>query len=273
MSRGAIITLTTDFGLVDPYVGAMKGVILSINPEATLVDVSHGVAPQQLLQALFITQAAWPFFPADAVHVAVVDPGVGTARHAIVLVTPQGRFLGPDNGVLSAALPDQARPREAAAPIALPADHRAFAITNGRYLREPVSATFHGRDVFAAAAAHLTLGVPPQELGVLLETILAFPPLRARLCPDGTIEGRVVHIDRFGNVVTDVRAEDLPSGEFAVELAGERIVGPVRTYAEAQGLTTLVGSAGYLEVAKPGGSAGAALGIEIGDTVLVRSKR
>ncbi|OGO50766.1 MAG: hypothetical protein A2148_03475 [Chloroflexi bacterium RBG_16_68_14] len=278
MGEGAanpVITLTTDFGLADPYVAAMKGVILALNPRAVIVDVSHEVRPQRLLQAAFITQSAWPFFPGDAVHVAVVDPGVGTERRALALVTPRGRFLGPDNGVLSAALPDEARPPpdQGLALVPLPAGYRAFAITNRRLLREPVSATFHGRDVFAPAAAHLSLGLRPEELGEPVEAMLTFPPLRARRDPDGVLRAQVVHIDRFGNVVTDVRAEDLPEGPFTVELAGQLVPGPVRTYAEATGLAALVGSSGYLEVALPNGSAGEALGVDIGDAVVVRAGR
>ena len=270
-----IVTLTTDFGLADPYVGVMKGVILGINPGAAIVDISHEVRPQRLLQAVFITQAAWPFFPQGTVHVVVVDPGVGTGRRAVALGTSAGCFLGPDNGVLSAALPDGVRPpfEQGLASVTLPAGCRAFAITNRRYLREPVSATFHGRDVFAPAAAHLSLGVPPEELGEGLETLLAFPPLRAHRCADGSLQAQVVHIDRFGNVVTDARAEDLPEGSFVVELAGRRVVGPVRTYAEAAGLTALVGSSGYLEVALPNGSAAATLGVDIGEGVVVRPER
>ncbi len=274
-SRGAanaIVTLTTDFGLADPYVATMKGVVLSLNPQAKIVDVSHEVRAQRLLPAVFVTQAAWPFFPPDTIHVVVVDPGVGTEQRAVALVTPHGRFLGPDNGVLSAALPEEARPPadRGLAPVPLPAGYRAFAITNRRYLREPVSATFHGRDVFAPAAAHLSLGVAAEALGEPLEALLAFPPLRARRCPDGTLQAQVVHIDRFGNVVTDARAEDLPEGALTVELAGQLVPGPVRTYAEAAGLTALVGSSGYLEVALPNASAAAALPVEIGEAALVR---
>ena len=270
-----IITLTTDFGLADPYVAAMKGVILGLNPRAVIVDISHEVRPQRLLQAVFLTQSAYPFFPTGASHIVVVDPGVGANRRALVIETPQGCYLGPDNGVLSAALPDEARPPadESPVPIALPAGCRAFAITNRRYLRDPVSATFHGRDIFAPAAAHLSLGVPPEELGEPVETLFAFPPLRARRCPDGSLQAQVVHIDRFGNVVTDVRAGDLPQGAFTVELAGQQVPGPVRTYAQATGLAAIVGSSAYLEVALPNGNAATALGTDIGDAVLVRPGR
>ena len=287
-----IITLTTDFGLADSYVAEMKGVILGINAQATIVDVSHAVRPQRILQAVFMTQVAWRSFPTGAIHVAIVDPGVGTDRRAIALVTPRGHFVGPDNGVLSAALPDDARPQSPGDPtsvalpddarpqspggptsVAVPAGCRAFTITNPRLLREPLSATFHGRDVFAPAAAHLSLGMPAETLGEPVDALLAFPPIRARRRADGALQAEVVHIDRFGNVVTDARAEDLPEGAFTVELAGQRVPGPVRTYADATGPAALVTSSGYLAVILPNGSAAETLGVEIGDGALLRPGR
>ncbi len=268
----AIISLTTDFGLSDAYVAAMKGVVLGISPRANIVDISHDVRPQQVLQAVFLTQTVWPYFPPGAVHVVVVDPGVGTERRALALQTPRGRFVGPDNGSLSSALPDEARPTSGNAPaaVALPAGSRAIAVTNERYLRLPVSATFHGRDVFAPAAAHLSLGVPLDELGAPVERVLAFPPLRAQRCADGALEARVLHVDRFGNVVLDARADDLPAGRLTVEIAGRAVAGPVRTYAEASGLAALVGSSGHLEIALSSGNAADALGARIGDAAVVR---
>jgi hypothetical protein len=273
--RAAIITLTTDFGTADPYVAAMKGVLLSINPMIAIVDISHEVRPQRLPQALFLTQSAWPFFPDGAIHVVVVDPGVGTQRRALALQTPRGCFVGPDNGVLSSALPEEARPSDDAGPatVELPAGWWAVAITERRYLREPVSATFHGRDVFAPAAAHLSRGVPLEELGPPVEALLCLPPLRAQRRRDGTLAGRVLHIDRFGNAITDIRAEDLPPGRFAIEIAGRQVGGPVRAYAEATGPAALVGSGGYLEIALPSGSAAAELGIEVEAPVALRPAR
>lgn len=266
------ITLTTDFGLADPYVAQLKGVILGINPRAIIVDVSHHVRPQQIVQALYLTEAAWPAFPLASIHLAVVDPGVGTERSALVLATPTGLFAGPDNGVLSSALPAGSRPTPEAglSHMVLPAGYQAFAITNERYLRTPVSATFHGRDIFAPAAAHLSLGLPPDKLGEHVQSILAYPPLRARRQPDGSLEGQVIHIDRFGNVISDIRASDLPDGPFVVDVAGRAVPGPVRTYAEAPSLAAIVGSAGYLEIALPGGDAASALDIGIGDTIHLR---
>ena len=214
------ITLTTDFGLSDSYVGQIKGVIIGISPQARIVDISHGVLPQQIRQATFLTQAAWPCFSSRTIHVAVVDPGVGSDRRAMVLRTPQAVFVGPDNGVLSAALPDDLRPDEPHQ-VPLPDDVNAFEISNPRYMREPVSKTFHGRDVFAPAAAHLALGIGAEELGAPLQAVMALPPIQAAQHADGTFEAKVVHIDRFGNVISDIRSQDLATGGFTVEAGGQ----------------------------------------------------
>ena len=175
-----IITLTTDFGPSDTYVAQMKGVILSINPNASIVDVTHEIRPQQITQAAFLAQTAWPAFTRQAIHIAVVDPGVGTKRRALVVETERGRFLGPDNGILSAALPDDARPATRST-ITLPEGVHAFEITNQRYMRHPVSATFHGRDIFSPAAAYLSIGVKAGDLGTPVAELTALPPFRARL--------------------------------------------------------------------------------------------
>lgn len=270
----SVITLTTDFGLADSYVSEMKGVIIGLNPQARIVDITHAVQPQHLLQAVFLTQSAWPAFSNGSIHVAVVDPGVGTSRRAIALATPRGCVLGPDNGVLSAALPNEALPsaESGLVEVALPSSCHASTITNLQYLREPVSATFHGRDVFAPAAAHLSLGVSIEELGEPVDSVLAFPPLRARPRTDGTLAGKVIHIDHFGNAITDVQARDLPAGPFKAELSGRRISGLAMTYAGGEGLIALVGGSGYLEIALPNGSAADALQIQIGDSVLIRAE-
>jgi S-adenosylmethionine hydrolase len=267
-----IITLTTDFGLADPYVASMKGVILTLNPDAAVIDVSHAVRPQQLRQGAFLLQTVLPFLPPGAVHVAVVDPGVGTARRAIALETAAGRFLGPDNGVLSPALPDEARAAapEGGGPVSLPGGIRAVALTNELYQRPPVSDTFHGRDVFAPAAAHLSLGVPFDALGDPLTEVAALPPFQARKLPDGSLQGRVVHVDVFGNVITDVRGGDLPPSSISVVLRGVEVEGVARTYASAVGFVALVNSAGFLEVALPGGNAARELNVDLGAPVSVR---
>lgn len=260
------ITLTTDFGLSDSYVAQVKGVIIGINPRARIVDISHDVLPQQIVQATYLTQAAWPYFPPGAVHLAVVDPGVGSERRPIVLHTRQGVFVGPDNGVLSAALPDGVRPDEPRR-ISLPDHASAFEISNARYMLERVSKTFHGRDVFAPAAAYLALGVAPDELGAPVHEVMALPLIQAAEQADGTFEANVVHIDRFGNVISDIRSRDLPDGGFCLEVGERSMRGPFSTYAELDGLGALVGSSGYLEIAVPNGSAALLLDVKIGAPV------
>ena len=273
MKSPPIITLTTDFGLADPYVAAMKGVILSLNPSVTIVDITHEVRPQQVSQAAFLLAQALPYFPPGTIHVVVVDPGVGTPRRALALATPGMVLVGPDNGVLSAALPEEARRRAGPGPgageVELPEGYRAVVLTRPRYMREPVSVTFHGRDIFAPAAAHLSLGVALEALGPAVREVQALPPFRARRLPDGALEGRVLHVDRFGNLVTDVRAEDLPAGRVEVSIGGQRIEGLARTYDEGPELKALIGSSGYLEVAHRGGSAAYGLGVDVGAGVLV----
>jgi S-adenosylmethionine hydrolase len=263
-----IITLLTDFGLQDAYVGAMKGAALGVNPHLQVIDISHSISPQAIRQACFIAQSAWPYFPPHAVHVAVVDPGVGTERRAIAIQTDRGTFVGPDNGVLSSALPDDERPHQARA-IAVPANSRVVSITNARYLLGSISATFHGRDVFAPAAAHLASGVAIEELGEAVPTLTAFPPFRARRAPDGTWTGQVVCIDRFGNLITDCRNDGVGNVDFVIEVLG-RAIPAARTYAEANGLAAIAGSTGYIEVVLSNGSAAAEFGAGIGTPVVLR---
>jgi S-adenosylmethionine hydrolase len=270
--RQPVITLTTDFGLADPYVASMKGVILSLNPQTVIVDVSHAARPQQIEQGAFLLQASLPYFPPDSIHIAVVDPGVGSQRRAIALRAASGTFIGPDNGILSAALPDDIRSRaaEAGGRVRLPEGSSGVALTDTHYHRQPVSDTFHGRDIFASAAAHLSLGVPLSDLGQPVDDVAALPPFRAQRGPDESRRGRIVHIDVFGNLITDVRGEDLASPRLTVEVRDRQIVGLQRTYASGQGLTALVGSSGFLEIALTGGSAVAELGVDIGEPVVVR---
>jgi S-adenosylmethionine hydrolase len=272
VARPPLITLTTDFGLADPYVAAVKGVILSLNPDATLFDVTHAVGAQDVAHGAFLLAMALPHLPPGAIHLAVVDPGVGSERRAIALRTAAGTFVGPDNGVLSPAFGDDVR---AAAPesggsVDLPPGAAAVALTNAEYHRRPVSDTFHARDIFAPAAAHLSLGTPLQDLGEPLTNAFLLPPFAPLSLPDGSLIGHVRHVDTFGNLITDVRADDMPGGEVAIEIRGETIQGVARTYAEAGALCALFGGSGYLEIALPGGSAAAALAADTGEPVTVR---
>jgi S-adenosylmethionine hydrolase len=253
-----IITLTTDFGLLEHYVGTMKGAILSVNPQATIVDITHDVQPQHVEQASFALHSAWPFFPRGSVHVVVVDPGVGGERLPLALSTPAGFFVGPDNGSLSSALPDAVRPRgqrSIAKPVTLPAGYVCVSISNPDYIRTPPSPTFQGRDVFGPAAAHLTKGVAIDEFGEPVSSILALPPLRASKKADGSLAGRVIHVDRFGNLITNIQARDIVGSDVTVEIEGITLHGLATTYGDGDNLVSLIGSSGYLEIALPLGSA------------------
>ena len=275
---GQPIVLTTDFGLSDNYVGVMKGVILGINPRALLLDLTHQIQPQNILQASLLLSTAYRYFPAGSIHVVVVDPGVGTSRQALLLLTPHGRFLAPDNGILSQVIAEYApNPEAAGLKIAVPGGLEAYSLTNSRYWLERVSHTFHGRDVFAPVAAHLSLGVPPGLLGERVENITWLPvpkPLRQ----ERVISGEVIVVDHFGNLSTNITADALPALDVAqVEIKGRSIPGLSQTFHDRgnvsdQGLVALLGSNGYLEVAYPDGSAAAFLGVGVGEPVRVLTK-
>jgi S-adenosylmethionine hydrolase len=255
----SIITLTTDFGQSDGYVGTMKGVILGICPEASLVDISHEIRPQAVRQAAFVISAAAPYFPEGTVHLVVVDPGVGSERRPIVVRTERGMYVAPDNGVLSLALEQD------------PAQE-AIHLTEARFQRAQVSATFHGRDIFAPAAAHLARGAEPNEMGARLD-----PTEIVRLSMDspqrlaaGLWQGQVLHIDRFGNLISDLRLGTPTPGTLV--RVGQQWLGNVqRTFADvAPGeMVAYMGSSGYLEIAVREGSAARALGMDIGDPIQV----
>jgi S-adenosylmethionine hydrolase len=256
-----LITLLTDFGTRDAYAGVMKGVIATINPRARTIDLSHDVAPQDIDEAAWLLRGAYRFFPAGTVHVAVVDPGVGSERRAIAVQAQDWWFVGPDNGVLSAALDLEGA--------------RTVELRNGAYWLREVSRTFHGRDVFAPVAAHLSAGAPFEALGPAIDDALAVPASQPALRAD-SITAHVVHIDRFGNAVTDLDAATLRGWAGArtvsIEAGGRRVHGVVATYAEVgRGEPLAVfGSSEHLEVAVREGDAAAALGLRRGDVVVVR---
>lgn len=253
------ITMMTDFGLVEPYVAVMKGVILSIAPNASLVDLTHAVPPQDVRRAAFLLSTAIDYFPAGTVHVVVVDPGVGGERRPIAVQTDRACFLAPDNGVLTLALT-----RQRAEVI--------IHLTNSDYWLPEVSATFHGRDIFAPVAAYLALGVPIGELGVPIDDVVRLPAAEPARQPDGSVHGRVQHIDRFGNCVTNVPSHMLRlDTPFVVKVAGSSIRGisPTYTAAEPGIALSLIGSSGFLEIAVCDGNAAEQLDVHVGDTVLI----
>ena len=273
---GTTITLTTDFGFTDAYVAAMKGVILGLNPEAKLVDICHTVSPQDIAGAAFVLGTAYQFFPKGTIHLVVVDPGVGSKRRAVILRTPSADFVAPDNGVLSHVLEQSsARPTEDSAADQgqreLGPELGAFAITNPRFWRTPVSPTFHGRDIFAPVAAHLSLGRSPADFGEKVASLAVLPLTRPHRAADGSLAGHILHVDSFGNLITDITSQDLPpTGEpVTIEVGNRLIHGLSRTYAEGEGILALIGSSGHLEVSVRGGSARSLLNAEVGDEVRV----
>jgi S-adenosylmethionine hydrolase len=252
-----IITLTTDFGTADAFVGAMKGVILGICPEADLVDICHDVPPQDVRAGALRLAAAARYFPAGAVHLVVVDPGVGSSRRPIAVENDTHRFVGPDNGLMALAL-DEAGGR-----------WRGVELTERRFQLPVISQTFHGRDLFAPAAAHLAAGVPLSELGQPLDHIveLTIPePRWAGNC----LRGEVIDVDRFGNLVTNVRAEHLTGYRIHELHAGNAKVGGLsQFYDPGQRLVAIISSEARLEFAAPGQSARQLLGIGLGATIEV----
>ncbi len=259
-----IITFTSDFGLRDWFVGVVHGVLHGLCPSARVVDLAHDIPPGNVARAAFVLEAAAPDFPAGTIHLAVVDPGVGTERRALAVRAHGQLFVGPDNGILEWAL---------AAP-----DARAHALTVARWFREPVSRTFHGRDVFAPVAAHLACGAPLDALGAPV----ADPVRLAGAAPgleDGALVGRVAYIDRFGNALTNLKAvliaatfPGVPEERLAVECGTRTIRGMSRSYGDSGvgAVVAIMGSSGRLEIAQVGGDAASRLGLGEGDPVRVR---
>jgi S-adenosyl-L-methionine hydrolase (adenosine-forming) len=277
-----IISLTTDFGLSDAFVGAMKGVILGINPHAQIVDVSHEIPPHDVEHAAFVVKSAAPFFPKGTIHVVVVDPGVGTERLVLAVRTGEAVFLAPNNGVLKYIFDGH--------PGA-----EVFNVTRSEYFRDRVSRTFHGRDIFAPVAAHLSRGLPPEKLGrpfADFERGSVARPVRSR----GGIAGVIIAFDRFGNGVTNIPADwiEEPVLDGIVDPAPVRIENSVldgivdpgsvrvrvaermfeslsRSYLDVAAGEPLViaGSADSLEISVNRGSAREALGLKLGDAVEV----
>ncbi len=251
-----IITLTTDFGTRDGYVAQMKGVILGIHPNATIIDATHDLEPFRVLEAAFVIRGIADHFPRGTIHVAVVDPGVGTERRGIVLQCGGSLFVGPDNGVFSFLLGDiVGNIRE---------------ITNHDLMRGQVHPTFHGRDLFAPVAAHLSLGTDPADVGRVVAdpVILAIPPVRTT---PGGLEGEVIHVDRFGNLCTNIESGMLERTEATVVVGENAISGIARYFGEVPGgaLLALVNSFGFLEIAVNRGNAAAALGLGVHAAVTV----
>ena len=256
----AIITLTTDFGMADSYVGIMKGVILGIARDVHLVDLSHDIPPQDVREAIYLLDSAAPYFPDGAIHLAVVDPGVGSGRRALVVRTGRATYVGPDNGIFTRPLAETGA--------------QAWELDRPEFWLPQVSRTFHGRDIFAPVAAYLATGVPPAEMGRPITNPVCLAVAASVRAPDGAITGQVVHVDRFGNLITDVPAAWVAGEGWQCRIAGETIRGVSRTYATASPgvLLMLIGSGDTLEIAERDGNAARRLGVKAGEPVWVWSK-
>jgi S-adenosylmethionine hydrolase len=261
-----VITLLTDFGTADYFVSAMKGVILTVNPLVPIVDITHDIPPQDIEVAAFTLLAACSSFPAGTIHVAVVDPTVGSSRRALLIRTRDQYFVGPDNGIFSYVCESQAEPPP-----------QAFELTAERYFREPVSPTFNGRDVFAPIAAALSQGVKPEKLGTRVRDFVRLPPLAPVVSRDGRIKARIIHIDRFGNCVTNITQKDLTpkmiAGGTKLRVKGKAVKSFRSYFAEETGSRDPVFavwcSAGFLEIASANNSAAKLLKAQRGDPVIV----
>jgi hypothetical protein len=255
--RAPILTLTTDFGLSDHYVGSMKGVILGICPRAQIVDISHQVSPYAIGEGAFVIAQAYRSFPRGTVHVVVVDPGVGSDRRPILMEAAGQYFVAPDNGVLGMIF---AREK-----------HKVRLISNARYFRRPVSRTFHGRDIFAPVAAHVAAGVATSRIGKVIADYVRPPFERPRQTGARTWTGEILKVDRFGNVVTNFHADDFPALE-QLTIGRSKARRLVRSYAEARvgELVAIAGSSGYLEVSLNQGSAAEKIGCRSGGACRIR---
>jgi S-adenosyl-L-methionine hydrolase (adenosine-forming) len=253
-----LITLTTDFGAADHFFGAMKGVILGIAPRARIVDITHQIEPYSVNEGAFVIAQAWGYFPKRTIHVVVIDPGVGSARRPILAQAAGHFFIAPDNGVLSM--------------IYDAAPHKVRVISNPRLMSKIVSRTFHGRDVFAPAAAHLARGVTPAKFGPPIQDYVRSSTLQPRRLEPNRYSGAILKVDRFGNLITNLHIENLPEVKtkpFELRVGLEKIHRLALTYAETAigEMFVIVGSSGYLEIAANQTSAAKLLGCGAGAPV------
>ncbi len=279
LKKSPVITLLTDYGVNDWYVASVKGTILSINSEVNIIDICNTIEPQNVFQASFIIGTIYRFFPAGSIHIVIVDPEVGSNRKSIILSTGYAYFIAPDNGVLSFILIDKmlsiykagSKPRKVLKRVKLPAGYKAIEISNQDYWLNPVSATFHGRDIFAPVAAHLSEGRSIRDFGIPLSYINVYPIPQPYKDSNGFLYGNIMHIDRFGNLITNI-PDKAVGYTSTVKLGKVTIRGLKPYYAAGRGLMALIGSSNYLEIALRNGSAKDFLGVHVGDIVQIIDK-
>jgi hypothetical protein len=253
-----IITLTTDFGLSDHFVGVMKGVILGIQPSAQIIDISHGISPYEIAEGAFTIAQAYRYFPKKTIHVVVVDPGVGSARRPLLAEMAGQYFIAPDNGVLSMIFAAE--------------KSKIRHITNERYFLHPLSRTFHGRDVFSPVAAHLAAGVTPAKFGKRIDDYIRASFDKPKQTGRRTWTGTILKVDHFGNLITNFHIDHFPTirtHAFALNAGLQPITRLALTFAECEpgDLSAIVGSSGYLEIAASQASAAKLLGCSAGSPV------
>lgn len=257
-----IITLTTDFGGRDPYVAAMKGVLRNLCPRAEIMDLTHDIAPGNRVEAALFLEGAMPYFPSWTLHVAVVDPGVGTERRAVAVLAGGQVFIGPDNGLITLFLRRHAL-------------DGAWSITNQTFMSDAVCPTFHGRDVFAVSAARVAMGASLAAAGPRITDLELLPVPEPCQDADGVLHGEILHFDRFGNAITSIERKHLdPDRAVCVEAGGMRIdtVSQTYGYADAGTPLALFGSADRLEIAVAQGNAQQRLALNLGMPVRVRPR-
>lgn len=259
-----IITLLTDFGTKDHYVASMKGVILQINPRCRMIDVSHQVTPHDIHEGAFLLANAYSYFPRGTIHLAVVDPGVGGPRKPVLLVTQNYFFVGPDNGLFTFVAQ-----REKVKQVVV--------LTKKKYHLSKISMTFHGRDIFAPVAAHLSLGIKPSALGHKIDSL--FPSrFEGAFIKDGNLHGEILHVDSFGNLITNVDETKISryirGRPFAVQVGRKSIHGLRQGYWEGKKgePVALLGSGGFVEISVREGSAQKILKVKKGDSIVISTK-
>jgi S-adenosylmethionine hydrolase len=260
-TRRSVISLITDFGAFDYFVGAVKGAILSVNPQAVIADITHEIPPQDIEAAAFTLLASYQTFPRGTIHVAVVDPGVGSTRRPIVVKAGGQFFVGPDNGIFTYVYDREP-------------SHQVFHITAEKYFRPSPSTTFHGRDIFAPVAAAISKGIALEELGPLIaDEVRLKNSLKALVSKNGDVEGRIIHVDRFGNCITNITRDLIdPTKQSTLRINRKSIRAFRDFYSDApkDKLFAIWGSAGFLEISVNGHSAAKKLRVKRGDTVVLR---
>ena len=255
-----IISLLTDFGDKDGFIGTMKGVIYGINPRATIVDITHQIPPQDVNSGAFVLKNCYHYFPKGTIHVAVVDPGVGSERKILLTVTPEHFFIAPDNHILKYIFYSQET-------------IKVFEVFNKKYFLKTVSHTFHGRDIFAPVAAYLSTGIPVDEFGREIQDYdkgdIALPQINRH-----KISGSIIYIDQFGNLITNIEEHRIKSRKISINLGTQTVNSLSNSYAEVETgePLALIGSSGFLEIAIRNGNAQKAWNVNIGDPVIIEIK-